>query len=49
MDAAYLSALSALAGSIVGGVTTGVTSWLNQRYEVRRAQLDRDLTRRASL
>jgi hypothetical protein len=31
MDAADLSALSALAGSIGGGFTSGLTNWLNQR------------------
>ena len=28
MDVAYISALSALAGSVIGGLTSGVTTWL---------------------
>jgi hypothetical protein len=31
MDVAYISALSALAGSFVGGLTSGIASWLSQR------------------
>jgi hypothetical protein len=31
MDVAYISALSALAGSVVGGLTSGITTWLSQR------------------
>jgi hypothetical protein len=31
MDVAYVSALSALAGSVVGGLTSGFTTWLSQR------------------
>ena len=30
MDIAYLSTLSALAGSVVGGLTSGVATWLSQ-------------------
>ena len=30
MDAAYLSALSALAGSVVGGLTTALSAWITQ-------------------
>jgi len=30
MDPAYLSALSALGGSIVGGVTTSLSAWISQ-------------------
>ena len=31
MDAAYLSAVSALAGSVIGDLTTGFMTWLSQR------------------
>ena len=44
MDAAYVSAISALAGSIIGGLTTGIATWLNQRAQLRagqRAQITR--------
>jgi hypothetical protein len=49
MDVAYISALSALAGSIVGGLTTGFTNWLSQRSQVRAEQRTRDRARRHDL
>jgi hypothetical protein len=49
MNAAYLSALSALAGSVVGGLTAGVTTWLSQRAQVRAGQVDRERARREDL
>jgi hypothetical protein len=49
MDAAYLSALSALAGSVVGGLTTGLTTWLSQREQARAGQLAHNLSRREEL
>lgn len=49
MDSAYLSALSALAGSMVGGLTSGVTSWLNERTRARAGKLAHDLSRREDL
>ena len=49
MDIAYLSALSALAGSVVGGLTSGVTNWLNQRSQARAGQIAHDLARREDL
>ena len=49
MDIAYLSALSALAGSVVGGLTTGLTTWLSQRNQARAEQLAREMSRREDL
>ena len=49
MDAAYLSALSALAGSMVGGLTLGLTSWLSERTRARAVKLAHDLSRREDL
>ena len=49
MDVAYLSALSALAGSVVGGLTSGVGGWLNQRTQARAGQQARDVLRRQDL
>jgi hypothetical protein len=33
MDVAYLSALSALAGSVVGGLISGIATWLSQHEQ----------------
>jgi hypothetical protein len=49
MDAALLSALSALAGSIVGGLTSGFTNWLNQRAQTKASLLAHALSRREEL
>src|SRR5258707_11941352 len=48
-DAAYLPALSALAGSMVGGLTSGLTTWLSLRNQVRAGQLAHDLSQRDDL
>ena len=49
MDAAYLSAVSALAGSVIGGLTTGFTTWLSQRSQARAGMMAHDLARREDL
>ncbi len=49
MDVAYLSALSALAGSIVGGLTSGLTTWITQRSQARATYLAREMSRRDEL
>jgi hypothetical protein len=49
MDAAYLSALSALAGSVVGGLMSGIGGWLNQRSQARAGQIAHDILRRQDL
>ena len=49
MDAAYLSALSALAGSMVGGLTLGLTSWLSERTRARAGRLAHELSSREVL
>ena len=49
MDAALLSALSALAGSVVGGLTSGFTNWLNQRAQTKASLLAHVLSRREEL
>ena len=49
MDIAYLSTLSALAGSVVGGLTSGVATWLSQRVQARESQLAREMARRDDL
>jgi len=49
MDVAYVSALSAFAGSVVGGLTAGITSWLGLRAQARAGQLAREMSRRDDL
>jgi hypothetical protein len=49
MNVAYISALSALAGSVVGGLTSGITTWLGLRAQARDGQLAREMLRRDDL
>jgi hypothetical protein len=49
MDIAYISALSALAGSVVGGLTSGVTTWLGLRAQARAGQRAHDKSLREDL
>ena len=49
MDPAYMSALAALAGSTIGGMTSLATSWLTQHAQFRAQQLGHDLERREIL
>jgi hypothetical protein len=49
MEVAFLSALSAIGGSLVGGLTSGFTTWLSQRSQARAAQLAREMSRRDDL
>jgi hypothetical protein len=49
MDTAYISAISALAGSVIGGLTSGFTTWLSQRSQARAGMIAHDLSRREDL
>ena len=49
MDVASVSALSALGGSIVGGLISSTTTWLSQRVQVRARRLKHELSRREQL
>ena len=49
MDIAYISALAALAGSVVGGMTSGLATWVSQRAQVRAGQLAHEMSRRDDL
>lgn len=49
MDAAYLSAISALAGSAIGGMTTGLVTWLSQREQARAGHVAHRFSRREDL
>jgi hypothetical protein len=48
-DVAYISALSALAGSVFGGFASGFSTWLNRHAEAKAAWLSRDISRRQDL
>jgi hypothetical protein len=49
MNIAFLSALFALAGSVIGGLTSGVTTWLGLRVQARAGQLALEMSRRDDL
>ena len=49
MNPAYLSALAALAGSAIGGLTSLGSAWLTQRHQDRATQHSRDKARRQKL
>jgi len=49
MDVAYISALSALGGSVIGGLLSGVATWLSARSQVRAGHLAGELVRRQDL
>jgi len=49
MDIAYLTALSALAGSVFGGLTTGITTWLSLHSQARVGHRSGQLVRRQDL
>jgi hypothetical protein len=49
MNIAFLSALFALAGSVIGGLTSGVTTWLGLRVQTRAGQLALEMSRRDDL
>src|SRR5262250_2786935 len=49
MEPAFLSAISALAGSVIGGLTSLTASWLTQRVQFRAQQLAHDIGRREEL
>ena len=49
MDSAYLSATAALAGSVIGGLTSLAASWLTLRVQVSAQQLAHEVSRREDL
>jgi hypothetical protein len=49
VDASIISALSALTGAAVGGLTSGVANWLNHRSQVRAQWLLHEKSRRQIL
>jgi len=49
MDAAYLTAMAALAGSAIGALASLGTTWLNQHAQERARQLSESRERRTRL
>ncbi len=49
MDAAYLTALSAIAGAAIGATASLGTTWLTQRYQDRSQRLAQERARRERL
>jgi hypothetical protein len=49
VDPAYFSAFAALAGSVIGGLTSLGASWLTQHTQVRAQQLTYNIARREEL
>jgi hypothetical protein len=49
MDTAWISAFSAVMGSLVGGFTSFVTTYANQRNQYRRDFLGKQFTQREAL
>jgi hypothetical protein len=49
MDAGYISAVSALAGSAIGALASLTTTWLTQHSQRRAMRLEQDRTRREAL
>ena len=49
MDQAILSTVSALAGTVIGGMTSFATTWLNTTAQARAARLAAERTKREEL
>jgi hypothetical protein len=49
MDAAYISAFAALAGTAIGGLTSFATSWTTQQAQARAQRLAAERDARAAL
>jgi len=49
MEAAYISALAALAGSAIGGLTSFATSWMTQQAQARTQRVANEKEKREAL
>src|SRR5262249_57084733 len=49
MQPAYLSAIAALVGSTIGGLTSLAASWITQREQFKTQQFGREQTKREEL
>jgi hypothetical protein len=49
MDAAYISALAALAGTAIGGLTSFTTSWMTQQAQAKAQRIANERDKREAL
>jgi hypothetical protein len=49
MDQAYISTLAALAGTVIGGLTSFLTAWVTQDVQARRQRIAAETTKRQEL
>ena len=49
MDGSIISAIAALAGAAVGGLTSGIANWINHRSQIRAQWLNHEKSRRQIL
>src|SRR4029450_10973051 len=49
MDASVITALAALVGATVGGLTSGLASWVTQRTQIRAQWASQEITPRQEL
>jgi hypothetical protein len=49
VDSGIVTALAALAGSVIGGMTTFATTWITQRHQVRRERVAGEIAKREAL
>ncbi len=49
MDVAYVSALAALGGSVVGGLISGIATWLAQRSQILAGHRSHQISHREEL
>ena len=49
MDTNVVTAMAALFGSLIGGLTTLATAWLSQRYTTRNQRLREEIAKREAL
>jgi hypothetical protein len=49
MDAGYISAIAALAGTAIGGLTTFATSWMTQNVQVKALRVAAEREKREAL
>jgi hypothetical protein len=49
MDQAYISTLAALAGTVIGGLTSFLTAWVTQDVQARRQRIAAETAKRQEL